>query len=111
MPSIRPELSPFGDRYTCHDVGVTFRAREMAPIFQKWIVSTSRATTFPTYAANLKLPSNSKTTAQTALNPLKGRANEEGSKTYLFPAPRLLKPDFCLSAFMLDLQPYPAEKP
>jgi hypothetical protein len=95
MSSTRSEPCPLGDQYTHHEVSLNIRVRERAPVFQKWIVSTCSADIPDEHAntaATLKLKSNM--TVQIALDPLKGRANEE-SKSYLFSTLRLPKPN-CL---------------
>ena len=97
MSSTRSERFPLGDHYTRLEVRVTIRGREMAPIVQKWIVSTCHAAIPDEHentAANLKLLPNSKMTVQIALDPLKGKTNEEDSKSYLFSTLRLPKSNF-----------------
>ena len=97
MSSTRSEQFPLGDHYTRHEVSIAIRARDMAPIVQKWIVSTCRAAIPDEHintAANLKLLPNSKMTVQIALDPLKGKTSEEDSKSYLFSTFRLPKSNF-----------------
>jgi hypothetical protein len=98
MSSTRSERLPLGDHYTRHEVSVTVRAREWAPIFQKWIVSPCQAAIpgeHDNTAANLKLLPNSKMTVQIALDPLKIKnRDEEDLKSYLFSTLRLPKSNF-----------------
>ena len=98
MSSTRSERFPLSDHYTRHEVSVTVRARDWAPIFQKWIVSTCQAAIPEEHAntaANLKLLPNSKMTVQIALDPLRGKnRDEEDSTSYLFSTLRLPKSNF-----------------
>jgi hypothetical protein len=100
MSSTRSEPFLFGDHFTRHEVSVTIRARKMvpeSPIVQNWIVSTCQYAIPDEHAntaANLKLLPNSKMTVQIALDPLNGKTDEEGSKSYLFSTLRLPKSNF-----------------
>lgn len=97
MSSTRSGRFPLGDHYTCHEVSLTIRVGMMAPIVQKWIVSTCYVaipSEHANTAANLKLLPNSNMTVQIALDPLKGKTTEEDSKSYLFSTLRLPKSNF-----------------
>ena len=97
MSSTKSGRFPLGDNFTRHEVIVADRDREMAPIVQKWIVSTCHASIPDEHintAANLKLLPNSKMTVQIAIDPFKGKIDAEDSKSYLFSTLRLPKSNF-----------------